>query len=109
MRIKPFMSITGVVLILNNQDKMEVGQIKLHREDLADIAIACMNQLNTDMPPKLIELCREVAELSKPDMVPTERQAAFIKDCENNAGEQRRSNESIRQYYERLKADYLTE
>lgn len=41
MKIKPFMSITGVVLVLNDDNGMEFGQLRLPKDCLSDVAVAC--------------------------------------------------------------------
>lgn len=60
MKIKPFMSVTGVILILNDDAGREYGQLQLREDDLSDIAIACIRQLGMNAPQPLTELCREV-------------------------------------------------
>lgn len=61
MKIKPFMSTTGVVLILNDDNGMEFGQLRLPKDCLSDVAVACIRELNMDAPQELTELCREVS------------------------------------------------
>lgn len=107
MKIATFSSIGGLKLILCDENDKEVGQLSVRREDLSGIACAAIQEIGTDASPELLKLCSEVAELSQPDLVPTDSQAAFIAICENAHCASRRENETVRQYYQRLKDTYL--
>lgn len=107
MKMTTFSSIGGLRLILCNDDGTEIGELKVRREDLSAIACGCISEIGTDASQDLLKLCGEVAELSQPDLVPTDSQAAFIAICEDAHCASRRENETVRQYYQRLKDTYL--
>lgn len=107
MKMTTFSSIGGLRLILCNDDGTEIGELKVRREDLSAIACGCISEIGTDASPELLKLCSGVAELSQPDLEPTDSQAAFIAACENEHNASRREHETVRQYYRRLKDTYL--
>ena len=109
MRLKAFSSVGGLRLYGKTDPKgPDVLMIAVHPEDLSDLAVALINQANTDASPELIAKCRELVEYVEEhnSFEPSEEQRKFIAQIEDNAGESMREGEKLKDYYLRLVADY---
>lgn len=119
MRLRTFNSIGGLRLYGNALTPRDPGfdsrkdflEIKIHRGDLSGLAVGIIEAVGADASPELIAKARELVEFADTDLVVddkgfTRRQQAFIKRCEDNAGEYIRKGETPAEYYRRLESDY---
>lgn len=66
MKVAPFRSIGGLCLYLHDDTGgSDVGRIKIRREDLSAVAVACIAEIGFDASPELLEICRQFTEASQ--------------------------------------------
>lgn len=119
MRLRTFSSIGGLLLYGNPaspreqhfNNRLDVLELKVHRDDLSDLAVGMIEEIGADASPELIAKCRELVEFADEQQDPTgeeltEGQIAFIQRLEDNAGESKRDHERMVEYYKRLESDY---
>lgn len=107
MKLVAFSSIGGLRILGRVAGGKDVLDLRVAREDISDLATAFLQEIGMDASPKLIAKARELIEAVDGDLnAAMPDRIAFIRACEDNAGESKRSDETDEQYYERLKADY---
>lgn len=90
----------------------DILELKVPDEDRNALAIGLIQSINMEFSPELIKLCGQVVDLAEAEASETEQPnitddtQAFVKACEDNAGEHRRETESDGQYIARLQRDY---
>lgn len=112
MKLRTFNSIGGLRLIGSHLSN-DIFDLAVRRADISGLAVGMIDAIGADASPELIEKCREVVAFADEHLVAqrdengfTPGQRAFIKSCEDNAGESKREGETNEEYYKRLEADY---